>query len=39
VNGPDLDTPKSKTFRITPATLRFFSSEVSEIVTLIYGVE
>lgn len=36
---PRLVTPESKDFRITPDTLRFFSSKVDEIVTRIHGVE
>jgi nucleoporin NUP82 len=36
---PRLVTPESKDFRITPDTLRFFSSKVDEFVTRIHGVE
>jgi nucleoporin NUP82 len=36
---PRLATPGSKDFRVTPDTLRFFSSKVDEIVTSIHGVE
>ena len=36
---PRLATPGSKEFRITPDTLRFFSSKVDEFVTRIHGVE
>ena len=36
---PRLATPGPKDFRVTPDTLRFFSSKVDEIVTGIHGVE
>jgi nucleoporin NUP82 len=36
---PRLATPESKEFRVTPATLRFFSGKVDEFVTRTHGVE
>ena len=36
---PRLVTPGSKDFRVTPDTLRFFSTKVDEIVTGTHGVE